>query len=1172
MPGPNAASDRNLLFGVLALQMDFIRRDALIAAMQAWVFDKAKPLGQVLVEQGGLSATARDGLEAVVQMHVEMHDGDPEKSLASVSSVGSVRDELQRLDDPALHASLARLSRSSSEEDPYVTRLTAGQVSAPAASRYRVLRPHAKGGLGEVFVAHDEELHREVALKEIQPRHADHPESRARFVLEAEVTGGLEHPSIVPVYGLGHYADGRPYYAMRFIRGDSLKDAIERFHVADVPGRDPGERSLAFRQLLRRFVDVCNAVAYAHSRGVLHRDLKPGNVMLGKYGETLVVDWGLAKPTGKADATTEITQRPLQPVSASDSAPTAMGEVLGTPAYMSPEQAEGRLDLLGPASDVYSLGALLYCLLTGRAPFTGPDIGDVLQKVQRGEFAPPSALQPGRVRSRFSWSLAARYWKVSPPLEAVCLKAMALRPEDRYATATALTADVEHWLADEPVSAYREPLSERLRRWARRHRTLATSAAVSIAVALLGVTVVTIVLIVANGRLQVAYTNENQARTKAQENYQLAREAVDKYLKAVSDNKKLKNAGLYALRQELIRDASAFYTRFLEERADDPDLRAELANAVFQKAFIEKEIGQQAEAIRLYQGALELTRRLADEHPEVPEYQAKIAQCHINLGVLYRAAKQVSEAEDAYKLAREVLQRLGRRYPEVRQHQADLAASHNNLGVLCHTNGRIAEAESAHKAALDIRKRLAGGYPDDLEYQVDLAKSYSNLGALYTVSGKLAEAEDFHKAAHGVFQRLAERYDDVADYQANLAKSYKNLGLLYIFTDQKAEAEAAYKAAFVIWKRLVERHPEISEYRAELDKSPGKATEAEKAYEAIVDFLRRLVEQHPTVPQYEADLAASHEKLGDLYTIPFKTAEKEQAYKAALTIWNRLSELYDDVPDYQTNLAKSHSRLGLLYGATGKVAEAERACEAAREAFQLLAQHHPDIRAYSIELGTAHLIMGNREKFNSQPQKALVWYTRTIESFGPILKVKPRDVGLRQLLQQTHMERARVLSDLGRHQEALKDWDRMIELDKGLGRSIIPMLRAVSLAHTGAHQQATEDTETFMSKPVPVGMAYNAACVFAVSARAALHDTKLAPPEREQTAERYAARAMTLLGTDRSAGFFKNPATVAHLKKDPDLDPLRQREDFQKLLADLERDAAPKPPEPVGPPTPPDRR
>src|SRR5262249_53390320 len=188
--------------------------------------------------------------------------------------------------------------------------------------------------------------------------------------VEGESSGGLEHPGVVPVYGLGQYADGRPFYAMRFIRGDSLKDAIQRFHEAERPGRDPGERRLAFRELLGRFVDVCNAVAYAHSRGVLHRDLKPGNVMLGKYRETLVVDWGLAKvvardvPAG-GDGTGEAT---LRPSSGSGMAETLYGSAVGTPAYMSPEQAVGRLDQLGPATDGYGVGATLYTGRTGRAP------------------------------------------------------------------------------------------------------------------------------------------------------------------------------------------------------------------------------------------------------------------------------------------------------------------------------------------------------------------------------------------------------------------------------------------------------------------------------------------------------------------------------------------------------------------------------------------------------------------------------------------------------------------------------------------------------------------------------------------------------------------------------------------------------------------------------------
>ena len=232
---------------------------------------------------------------------------------------------------------------------------------------------------------------------------------------------------------------------MRFIRGDSLKEAIERFHADESLRRDPGRRSLELRNLLGRFVDVCNAIEYAHSRGVLHRDIKPGNVIVGKHGETLVVDWGLAKPLGKSESSIDGGERTLMPISASGSAETLPGSALGTPAYMSPEQAAGELDHLGPRSDVYSLGATLYCLLTGKPPFEG-DIGEVLRKVGRGEFPRPAS---STRRSTRRWRRSAsRRWRRGP----------------RTATRRVgpLADDVERWAADEPVSVYRAPASVRL--------------------------------------------------------------------------------------------------------------------------------------------------------------------------------------------------------------------------------------------------------------------------------------------------------------------------------------------------------------------------------------------------------------------------------------------------------------------------------------------------------------------------------------------------------------------------------------------------------------------------------------------------------------------------------------------------------------------------------------
>src|SRR5262249_10039607 len=249
-------ADRNLLFGILAVQMDFVARDALIAAMHAWVLDKSKPLGRILVEQQTLSPARHDLLEHLVDEHLAAHGGDAEKSLAATAGLGALRGELERVADSEIRATLDRVpdAAAATRHDPDAT-LTYSHGPPAAGSRFAILRPHAKGRLGQVSVALDAELNREVALKELRPPRAEDPDSRAGFLLEAEITGRLEHPGVVPVYGLGRDAQGRPFYAMRFVKGDSLKEAIDHFHQAENrDGWDPRQGNLALRQLLNRFV------------------------------------------------------------------------------------------------------------------------------------------------------------------------------------------------------------------------------------------------------------------------------------------------------------------------------------------------------------------------------------------------------------------------------------------------------------------------------------------------------------------------------------------------------------------------------------------------------------------------------------------------------------------------------------------------------------------------------------------------------------------------------------------------------------------------------------------------------------------------------------------------------------------------------------------------------
>jgi eukaryotic-like serine/threonine-protein kinase len=400
---------RDLLFGMLALQTGIIDQAQLVAAFHAWTRDKARPLAEHIVALGHLDPAHRPLLEGLAAAHLARHGGCAEKSLAAISIGRPAHDTLARLGNPDLLGSLGPVGWSADGNADAGTTCSVGTATSDG-QRFRVLRPHAQGGLGAVFVAVDTELHREVALKQILDHHADDPVSRQRFLLEAEITGGLEHPGIVPVYGLGAYADGRPYYAMRFIRGDSLKEAIERFNADSALNADPGGRSLKLRKLLRRFTDVCYAIEYAHSRGVLHRDIKPANVIVGKHGETLVVDWGLAKAVGRTDPASAGGERTLVPKSSSSLAETLPGSALGTPAYMSPEQAAGDGDHVQPRSDVYSLGATLYCVLTGQRPYAGDDPGLILRQVQNGGFRHPRMLDPS----------------IDGALEAICLKAMSL--------------------------------------------------------------------------------------------------------------------------------------------------------------------------------------------------------------------------------------------------------------------------------------------------------------------------------------------------------------------------------------------------------------------------------------------------------------------------------------------------------------------------------------------------------------------------------------------------------------------------------------------------------------------------------------------------------------------------------------------------------------------------
>jgi serine/threonine protein kinase len=764
------SADGNLLFGVLALQMDFIDQQALVQAMHAWVLQKHKPLAELLVEQGGLAPEHQVLLEPLVEAHVKAHGGDPRRSLTALGPVRTVREDLSRIADTDVQATIAQLPETSPGPGTTIGPAADGP-GGESAGRFRVLRPHARGGLGEVSVALDSELRRQVALKEIRPEYAHHAAARARFLLEAEVTGQLEHPGVVPVYGLGCYADGRPYYAMRFVQGDTLHAAIRRYHQ----GGEVGTRALEFRQLLGRFVDVCNAVAYAHSKGVLHRDLKPANVLLGPFGETLVVDWGLAKWFGDEELTAEgaesAEERPsgsssaLSAPSAVSSSQTLPGQVLGTPGYMAPEQAAGEVERLGPATDVFGLGATLYHVLTGRGPFADSDPVDVLARVRKGDFPRPRQIHRA----------------VPAALEAVCLKALALRSEERYVSPKSLAEELERWLADEPVGAYPEPLAARLRRHARRH-----PAALAATAALLLAGLVGLGLGLAAVRAEQQHTTAE--RDRAEENAAVAQEAGKKTLQQAN------RAG--ALNKFLLED-------LLAEAAPEKNPR--------QKQVTVEEVLNRA-AVKVEQG-----------FPGQPEVEADVrlavGQTYFKLGLPQRSRPQLERA-----LALR-LECLGSDHP-------DTLNARSNLGMWFMAQGKLAEAEPLCRQNLEARLRVSGpDHPETLSAVNELAR-------LFQDQGKLTEAELLYRQNLEACRRvLGPEHSDTLIAVHNLAFVLQDQGKL-------AEAEALFRQALEARRRLSgAEHPAtlmIVNNLARLLHNEGNLAEAELLFRQCLEAHRRV--------------------------------------------------------------------------------------------------------------------------------------------------------------------------------------------------------------------------------------------------------------------------------------------------------------------------------------------
>ncbi len=704
-------------------------------------------------------------------------------------------------------------------------------------SRYRTLWLHATGGLGEVFGAIDTELRRQVALKQLQHRHAQNPSSRDRFVAEAAITGNLEHPGIVPVYGLGTAHDGRPYYAMRFVKGETLSSAIHRFHSGldgDFTGRE-------FRWLLRRFTDVCNTVAYAHSRGILHRDLKPSNIMLGPFGETLVMDWGVAKVVPGAQSRETITDESRTSTldgnlhrGLGNGVVTLDGHTVGTPAFMSPEQAAGRLESLGPASDVYSLGATLYVLLTDQRPFSG-GTEQILLDVQQGRFLPPSAIKPS----------------LPPALEAICLRAMALEPRRRYETALLLAEDIERWLADEAVTAWNDPWLDRCGRWVRRHKPTVAGAATALGMALLALLLAVPVLSLAWGNEAAARRNEQMLRilaTQKAEEAQDLQKVADRSLETARREQAAAVASEAQANKEKDRAKKALEFLVAAFRKPDPaldgrslkvvdlldravrELNESFRDQPLMEATILSAIGQTFGGLGMPEKSLPvLERAVALRGETLGEDDPETVRALHNLAMAFQDAGRYERA--IILLEQTLERRKARRDPD----PTELIESLNDLAVAYWDSGQPARAVPLYEAALDkIRARLGDVHADTLLI-------IDNLAVAYAASGEARRAIPLHET---VLQKLRATLGE--DHLTTLV-TMNNLARAY-------EAGLRHTESIVLYERT------IPKLRAKLSDDHPTVLTAMCGMARACQSMGRLSE---AINLLENALAKRRVKLGD---------------------------------------------------------------------------------------------------------------------------------------------------------------------------------------------------------------------------------------------------------------------------------------------------------------------
>ena len=797
-------------------------------------------------------------------------------------------------------------------------------------AHYVMLHEIARGGMGRIRIARDRRLGREVAIKEVLDEGGSVP---PRFEREARVTARLQHPSIISVHEAGLWPSREPFYAMPFVAGRSLDEVI-------AAATTPAER-LA---LVPNILAVADAMAYAHGQRVIHRDLKPRNIVVGEFGETVVIDWGIAKDLAESDATGSDLADSLDLAravtataglaSSSAGGETTLGEVLGTPAYMPPEQAHGQM--VDERADVYAIGAILYHVLAGRAPYIAGSNMELLSAVFEGPPTPVRELVPD----------------LPSELAAIVERAMARTAADRYPTARALAEDLRRFQTGQLVGAHRYSLPQLLQRWLRRHRTalVATAAALAVAIA---VGVVAIQRIVVAQRDAEEQRAEAQAQRAVAEARQKDSEGLMQFM-LVDLRDRLQAAGKLDLLDTVARRASAYYDAHATGTGREVELAAIARGGVGEVLAAR---GKLADAAVELQSATALVDKLAASHPEVTTYE----ETALDLGRRRAGVKILQgdfpEAEAAYRALLVRAQRLfDRPAPSpLATHLVFMLRA--DLGDALITQGELEEALVEYRAALPVAEKRAA-MDDSLTGAKDLLLVHAKLGRLlldaeHDPAGALVE----YRTGLAIGEKLNARDPKDPRWLSDIGTSHDEIGTVLREQHKFPQALVEFQAGIGFAQRAAAVDPsnvDMQESVAVLREKVGTALFDEKLYaRALAEFTaaREIwstqAVRDPTNLQALRGESVTDNKIGDVHLVLEQYADAIASYKAGLALRERMVAEDPTRAEWRRDLFYSHYELATTYEAIADRPHHVEELRAALEVADVTLAAHPSNETFA---------------------------------------------------------------------------------------------------------------------------------------------------------------------------------------------------------------------------------